>query len=467
MLWWTLQRLKSSNAEARAKAARKLGAAGRPQAVPYLLRHLEDESQAVRLAVIDALGETRHAACAEPVASALADFPGKLKPGQSKEDRSAEAAECEALARAAAKMGSSAVTPLLRALGSEHTESRRWAAFALGLIKDPKAVDPLIQKLGDSRSEVRKSVALALGELGDSRAIQPLIGALAHRDLETRRAAVKALGSLGAEEATDALVKAVADQSDRVQLPAIRALARIGGLRAASCLRAAMSGPRKAVCEAAEAALFSMEFNPADLGERAELAVIRGDFSAAAAAGAAAVPALIAALGFKDPQMRALAAQTLGSISSPESVPALLEAVTDHDLAVQRAAANALANIGPTAREGLESLIGSYDASVARFAASALGKISDPRSVPALLDLIAANRELPKEYPEILDAVRAAVESIGTILTSSLDRIPQGDLTRIAELPEVIRASGIQPSVAVDCAPLRDRAAEELGRRRG
>jgi HEAT repeat protein len=228
-----------------------------------------------------------------------------------------------------------------------------------------------------------------------------------------------------------------------------------------------MSGPRKAVCEAAEAALFSMEFSPADLGERAELAVIRGDFAAAAAAGAAAVPALIKALGFKDPQMRARAAETLGSISSPESVPPLLKAVTDHDRAVQKAATHALAHIGTPAREGLESLIGSYDASVAGFAAGALGIIADPCSAPALLDLIAANCDVAEEYPETLEAVRIAVESLGTILTSSPDKTSLGDLKRITELPASIRASGTQRSTAVDCTLLRDRAAEELLRRHG
>ena len=467
MLWWTLQQLKSSNAESRAKAARKLGAAKHRKAVPYLLRHLEDEEQAVRLAVIDALGETGHAASAEPIASALANLPKRLKSGPSKAGGGSEAAEYEALAKALSKVGSSAVKPLLRLLGSEDPEPRRWAAFALGLIKDPQTVDPLVRKLGDSRSEVRKSAVLALGEIGDTRAVQPLIGALGHRDLETRRAVAEALGSLGAEQAIDALVNAVADQSERVQLPAIRALARIGGLKAAACLRAAMSGPRKAVCEAAEAALFSMEFSPADLGQRAELAVIRGDFAAAVAAGAAAVPALVKALDFKDPKMRALAAESLGSMASSESVQPLLKAVADHDRAVQKAAANALEHVGAPAREGLESLIGSYDASVAGLAAGALGKIADPRSAPVLLDFISANRNVPEEYPETLEAVRAAVESLGTILASSVDKISREDLTRITGLPVAIRASGNQPSVAVDCTPLKERAVEELLHRHG
>jgi HEAT repeat protein len=467
MIWWTLRQLKSSNPEARVKAARSLGAAKNRKSVSHLLRHLEDENRQVRLAVVDALGEIGHAASAEPVAIALADLPKRLKSGTSSAGLDPEAAEYEALAKALAKLGSPAVMPLLRVLDSEDKDSRRWAAFALGWIKDARTVDPLIQKLGDSRSEVRRSAALALGEIGDARAVRPLIGVLAHRDLETRRAAAEALGFLGAGEAVDALVNAVADQSERVQIPAIRALARVGGLKAAACLRAAMSGPRKAVSEAAEEALFSMEFRPGDEGERAELAVIRGDFAAALQAGAAAVPALLKALEFKDPHMRARAAEALGSIPSPESVPALLKAVGDHAPEVQKAAAQALAQTGAPARQGLESLVRSYDASVAALAAGALGKISDPRSASALLDLVEANCPVPEEYPEILEAVRAAVGSLRTILTSCPGEIAPGDLTRMADLPAVIHAPGARPSVTLDCTPLRERAAEEMLRRRG
>ena len=462
MLWWILQQLKSSNAETRAKAARKLGAAKQRKAVPFLIRNLEDENRQVRQAVADALGEIAHSSSAEPLASTLADLPGKLKSGLPDADYGSETVEYETLAKALAKMGPSAVTPLLRVLETCDKEPRRWSAFALGLIGDPQAVDPLIRKLGDSRSEVRKAAALALAEIGDARAVKPLIGALSHRDLETRRAAAEALGSLGAGDATDALVNAVADQSEMVQLPAMHALAKIGGLRAASCLRSAMGGPRKAISEAAEKALFSMKWTPANPEEQAEFDVIRGDFGAAARAGAAAVPALTKALGFRDPQMRTRAAETLGSIRSASAVPQLLKSAADHDPAAQKAAVQALVNIGDASREGLESLLASYDASVACLAAEALGKIADPRSAPALLDLIAANCAIPDEYPEFLEAVRAAAGSLDLILRSFPEKMLQRDLTRIAELPEVIRAPGNRPSAPVDCAPLRNRAAEEL-----
>src|SRR5512139_432116 len=102
MLWWKLQQLKSSNEKTRAKAAKGLGAAKYRKAVPSLLRHLEDESQSVRMAVIQALGDIGHGASAEPMASALAALPRRPKSGGAEVDYASGAAGYEALAKALA-----------------------------------------------------------------------------------------------------------------------------------------------------------------------------------------------------------------------------------------------------------------------------------------------------------------------------------------------------------------------------
>lgn len=465
MLWWTLQQLKSSKPEVRAKAAQDLGGAKQTRAVPSLIKYLNDDNPQVRMAVIEALGAIGHPASAEPLISALANLPKTARSQFQHSDQGAETAEYESMAKALAALGSRAVNPLLQLLGSENKEPRRWAACALGMIRDPQAVDPLAGMLEDSRSEVRKTAALALGEIGDSRALGALIKALANRDLETRRAAAEALGAIGSNSATDAVATAVGDQSELVQLSSISALAKIGGLEAAACLRSAAAGPRKAVCDAAIAALQSMKFSPSNAEERAEIAVILGDFAAALREGETATPALIKALGFKDAQMRVKAAETLGSLRSPGTVQALLTALRDHNPAVQEAAMHALVNIGAPALEGLEASLAFYDASVARLAASALGQIGNAHSVHALTEMVARNRNVSREYPEMLDAISAAVDSLSHILRSSSDEISQPDLERFAELPEEIRLVDSQPSRSVDCADLRNQAREELLRR--
>jgi HEAT repeat protein len=463
MLWWKLQQLKSSKPEVRAEAAHDLGAAKQSKAVPSLIRNLVDDDPQVRIAVIEALGAIGHPDSAEPLASALANLTKAA--GKRDSNRGAGAAEYESLSKALAAVGAPAVKPLLQLLCSEEKGSRRWAAYALGILKEPQAVDPLAGMLEDTRSEVRKTAALALGEIGDPRGLKALVGALGSRDQETRRAAAAALGAIGSESAVDALATAVGDQSELVQLSAIGALAKIGGLQAATCLRSATTGPRKAVCDAAKAAFKSMKFLPADAKERAEMAVISGDFTAALQEGTTAIPALTKALEFKDPHMRAKAIEALGSLRSPETVPTLLQALRDHNPPIQESAMHALVNVGAPALEGLEASLTFYEASVVRLAASAIGRIGNARSAAALVEMIAGNQNVSNEYPEMLDAVSAAVNSLTSILGAHPGAIMAQDLARIAELPDGIRLTGSQPSRSVDCTHLRNKAREELLRR--
>jgi HEAT repeat protein len=450
MLWWTLQRLRSSNPDVRMKAIRSLGSAQNRRAVPGLIKTLEDENSRVRLSAIEALGVIGHPASAEPLVSVLSRHP--------KNEKSRSAAECEAIARALAGIGVPAVHPLMGALESEERDARRWAATALGSIKDSQAVEPLIRKLEDNRSEVRKAAALALGEIGDTRAVTSLMKAASNRDLETRRAAVEALGLLKSEEGIDAVVKALEDSSESVQLAAVSSLARIGGLAAAESLRSAMSGTRKAVCEVAESALKNMSFEPSSAEERAEFALLRDDFETVSRAGQAAVPALIRALGFKDSQMREKAAQMLASLRAPESIQPLLNALKDHHAPVQESAARALINFGVDARVGLEKLLAYYDTSVVRLAASALGEIGSPESVQPLAEILSANASISGEYPDLFDAVCCAAEAIAKILSRRDEEVSRENLERIAALPEAIRLRGQSPR-SLDCLELRNKAA--------
>jgi HEAT repeat protein len=124
------------------------------------------------------------------------------------------------------------VDVLIQALGDQEAEVRRWAAWALGKIKDPRAVEHLIQALGDPNAEVRSWAALALGSIGDARAIEPLIQAL--RDLNgwMRSKAAEVLGRIGDPLAVGPLIQALGDPDTEVRWGATEALGRIGDPRA-------------------------------------------------------------------------------------------------------------------------------------------------------------------------------------------------------------------------------------------
>ncbi len=473
MLWWTLRKLRSSDPAARAAGARRFGNSKERQAVPELLRLLEDESLPVRYAAAEALGKIGHSSAAEPLAKALSNAPRSVKHRGSQTRRENGGYDYEIFARALVGLGPAACDPLFEVLGSEDREARRWAVVALGLIRDPRAVNPLAERLDDARSEVRKAAVQALKGIGGPPVAERLTKALGHRDPETRRAAAEALGVLRSTDAGAALASAVRDPDEGVQLAALDALTKIGGVHALEAMRMALETGRRAVRDAAAAALRSEAFQKAGPEERAAVAVLRGDIQAALCQGEAAVGPLAEALESRDPGRRLQAARALGQLRSQRAVPNLLRALRDSDAQVQEEAARALTDIGSPALPGLKEAIASYDAGVQRLAATAIGAIGDPTASPALADAIAANRAVTPSYPEQELAARAAASALVALLTASPASFRLQDLEYIQKVPDVYRASpaeGDQPlpslEIKVDCANIREMARLELTRRR-
>jgi len=471
MLWLQRQQLKSSKWEVRAEAARRLGESRQKGALSALFRALGDEDPSVRLEVIKAIGSIGDPAAIAPLIETLARI-SRMDKSRRSGSTAVRAEEHEALATSLGNLGMPAVDPLLGLLQSDDREGRRCAAHALGLIEDPRTIGPLIERLGDDRSDVRKAAAHALGHFHDPQSLAALIRALSHRDAETRRASAEALGTVGAEDAVEALAAAAGDQNEPVQLAAIEALRRIGGLRAGAGLRSAIEGGKKAVREAAAAALASMKFEPTVAEDRAAAAVLTGDFQAALREGAAAVGALIEALGSRDASHRLEAARALAMLRPERAVTALIRVLKDHDANVQTAAATALAGIGPPAVAALQEAIDSLDATTERLAAFALGEIGDPRAAGALAGAIARNRSAASSYLEPLEAARAAANALARILASSSNLVSKGDLERIARVPDAVQLHQVgdgQPSsheeTVVDCSRIRELARQELLRR--
>src|SRR5262249_2076440 len=100
-------------------------------------------------------------------------------------------------AKALAAIGAEAVEPPIGALRGGEAPARANAAFALGLINDPRVVEPLIAALSDSYWTAREKAAWSLGLRGDNRAIEPLSNALKDSAWQVRAQAAWALGLKG------------------------------------------------------------------------------------------------------------------------------------------------------------------------------------------------------------------------------------------------------------------------------
>ncbi len=414
MLWWTIKKLKSSDTQAKIAAAKELGATKENRGVPSLIEGLKDESEPVRIACARALGQIGHPAGVEPLVCALRA--GKKRNAAEKGD----GAESYVQVLTEALAGAGALDQLAGLLASEDREVRRWAARALGLMRDSRAVEPLCIRLDDARAEVRKAAIQALEEIADPAAVPALVKTLSNRDPETRQAAVRALGILADPASGASLAAAVRDPDEGVQLASLAALSRVGGAHAVAGLNYALECGRKNVRDAASKLLESGTIAVRTPAERAALAVAASDFQRAAAEGEAAVDALQEALTSRDGSRRLQAALTLGRLRAERSIPALLRLLKDHDAKVREGAADALACLGLAAVEGLVSELQSYDPVVQSLAARALGRIGGMDAAKALEEFATG---LPKtvtggEYSEEL--ARHVEEALELIRKSSV-----------------------------------------------
>ncbi len=125
-------------------------------------------------------------------------------------------------------IGKESVAPLVETLAHADPRVRDYAAFTLSFIDDDRAVDPILNLFhNDPEISVRAQAARALGRMEEQRAIDPLIAALKSDRTEIRQDAAYALGLIGDPRANAALQALEIDPNEVVRFMAKDALARI------------------------------------------------------------------------------------------------------------------------------------------------------------------------------------------------------------------------------------------------
>ncbi len=192
------------------------------RAVEALSAALKDEELDVRSAAAQALGRLKDPRAVEPLIAALKAEPGITT--ISHEDTGVQYTIADALG----EIGAPAVEPLISCLQDSDVSVRRWAAYALGVIRDARAVEPLIHSLGDEEADVRANAAEALGLIRDARAVEPLIALLQDEYAFIRREAISALEQMHTERAVEGLKQAFRDEDWDVRSDALLALKNLG-----------------------------------------------------------------------------------------------------------------------------------------------------------------------------------------------------------------------------------------------
>ncbi len=461
--------LKSRDAGTRKRAAASIGVRGRRSAIASLQPLLDDPDWGVRQAAVESLGRIEDVS-ATPLLIAAVTGADHLS------DQEGAFAVRAAAVEAFGRMGAPAVPALLEALRGRHVKLRETVIGALGAIGGPAAVEALGETIGDDRSSVRQAAVRALARTAGAAAIPALARALAHKDPMTRRCAADALGTLKEAGAVAAIRVALTDRDRTVRESAVRALSAIGSPEAASALVAGLHEGGRDLQAAISSALKTFEWTPTGSAERAVHAAIHGRFDEAAVQGPVAVEPLVAALGDRDPSLRLGALAALGRLADARAAATIAASFKDPDANLRRAAADALAAIGPSASDTVLEALGDRTPTVRAAAERALSEIGEGRVADFLLARLTTGRSVRHGETDLcvvsarehLDAARQAADGLDRLLQHAAAHVPFEALRRIAALADLIHLEpGEVPGDGdrLDAERLRHSAREEMTRR--
>lgn len=310
-----------------------------PRAIPALLPALNTpQPPQAAIDVLAAMGEP----AVEPLLQATREGPDPIR---------------SAAARALARIGEPALGPLIEELGRSLGLSRRneMAARALGQMGDPRAVEPLGQALrtADRTNRLfRRELIAALGQIGSDQALPAFRLALRDEDPDLRQAAVRALAEYGRTQAAALLRDALQDADPGVRAAAARALGRLGDATAVEGLGQKLLDANPDTARAAARALADIGGPQAAAQLSAALSsprcLIRTQIAAALLSdgSAPALRALSALERETDVHLRGMALQARARLEGAAAIPALIAALQDASADVRSTAAGALDDLG-------------------------------------------------------------------------------------------------------------------------
>jgi HEAT repeat protein len=300
---------------------------------------------------------------------------------------------------------SRAINRLIAELDGSSACTRRVASKMLGNSSIPGA--RLSSLLSNASANVREAAALAAGN-GDHKDVIPALQrALNDQSPAVVAMAAYALGELEDRASVNALINLLRSSDEHVRVSAIWALGQIEDARAVPGIVGALTDPNAAI--------------------RRMAADVLGEFDDDSRKAQAVAPLERALANDADARVRAEAAESLGQISAPSSAAVLGRALSDSDIDVRRAAAEALSDLDDVrvAPPGLVAALSATDPELRYRAAKAVTSIADPATTTALISILSSpDAELRKDAVEALGKIGSepAVQAITRALT---DRDPE------------------------------------------
>ncbi len=216
------QQLESESTRDRMLALAALRHVPDADAVPLILKVLNDQNPQIRSMAVFALG----------IKQTEASFPILVQLLQNDPDYGIRADAAGALGYLEDPR---AYEPLLRAFYEDTDWLVRFsAAVSLGNLKDPRAHDALVHALHSEEVVLHQAAIAALGEIRDLRAVEPILRFAQSDDWLTRQRLAEALGNLPTAKSRSALNYLSKDSHPQVAEAARLSLQRLDGQPLAS-----------------------------------------------------------------------------------------------------------------------------------------------------------------------------------------------------------------------------------------
>lgn len=312
---------------------------------------------------------------------------------------------------------------------NDNVSAVRAAIMDLGFEKSDEAYQVLVEQLNDPNPAIQHAAVISLGRFGRMEAIEELIKPKIFKSPlgNIRWAAVAAVGKLGDYRVIDHLLKGVEDPEWIVRTQAATELkTKVQDIIARKSARMARILIHMFSLDNEEIVDLAIEgFQEIGLESLHLLHDALNNSSATVRANAAralgklrspqSTPYLQELLDDEDWRVRACAAEALGQIADKASVEALVLKIQDNVEKVQEQAASAIVRFGRQATIPLlNALSREKDKFSQRALLKCLGRIGDPKSVPALIG------HLRSSYFIVRQAAVAALIRYGAFVTQLL-----------------------------------------------
>jgi HEAT repeat protein len=365
------------------------------------------------------------------------------------------------------------VSPLLAVLDDAHARERGTALDSLGLIGDEQVIPRLLAVANDKADRARSRAVYALGAFKDGRVVAALFELLPEKDPYVLWAAVGALERAARHDAlVTGLISLLRNEDGDARASAAAALTRVVDERAVEPLIEALEDRYGSVSSWAAEALGVQGDERAvgpliELMNRPSAGMEWGHAlnSLGKIGGARAAAALARWMSIGSEDTAARAATALGKMGDPRGVEYLLNALRDPKLA--RDAAYAFESIKDRrALDPLLDLLNDDNVWMRQGAAVALGNLGDSRAIPHLVEMMTDTDKEDREEIALLLGSLGGEAVVVPLLAALFDEKPGMSVAAaesIGRLADEGLGDGLVTALASENLLVRRRAAEAVG----